>query len=77
MVQTFMDLTDPATVPDRYRISWEAVANGKSKIQQLELNVTGRRIWYESLREEGDTEWKESINRENLAEQQRVNFEPY
>ena len=56
MIETFMDLTDPATVLDRDRVSWEAVANGKSKIQQLELNVTGRRIWYESLREDGDAE---------------------
>ena len=59
MIQTFMDLTDPATVGDRNRKSWEAVANTKSKVQGLDANVTGRRIWYESLREEGDTEWKE------------------
>ena len=69
MVQTFMDLTDPATVPDRYRKSWEAVANGKSKIQELELNVTGRRIWYESLKEEGDTEWKEDAKPPPVDEQ--------
>ena len=59
MVQTFMDLTNPATVADRNRKSWEAVANAKSKVQGLDANVTGRRIWYESLKEEGDTEWKE------------------
>ena len=60
MVETFMDLTDPATVLDRDRDSWASVANGKSKVQQLKLDATGRRIWYESLREEGDTEWKET-----------------
>ena len=69
MIETFMDLTDPATVLDRDRVSWEAVANGKSKIQQLELNVTGRRIWYESLREEGDTEWKEDDKPPPMDEQ--------
>jgi len=59
MIETFMIMTDPVTIIDRDRVSWEAVANGESRIQQLELNVTGRRIWYESLKEEGDTEWEE------------------
>ena len=69
MVETFMDLTNPATVLDRDRVSWEAVANGKSKIQQLQLDVTGRRIWYESLRDEGDTEWKENDKPAPMDEQ--------
>ena len=59
MVETFMSLTDPATMKDRDRVSWGAVADGKSEIQQLQLDVTGRRIWYEFLRDDGDTEWKE------------------
>ena len=46
MVETFMDLTNPATVLDRDRVSWEGVANGKSKIQQLQLDVTGRRYLF-------------------------------
>ena len=46
MVETFMDLTDPATVLDRDRDSWASVANGKSKVQQLKSDATGRRIWY-------------------------------
>ena len=59
MVETFMSLTDPATMKDRDRTSWGAVADGKSDIQQLQLDETLRRIWYKSLRDNGDTEWKE------------------
>ena len=69
MVETFMDLTDPATVLDRDRDSFVSVANGKSKVQQMKLDATGRRIWYESLREEGVTEWKET-GTEPLADEQ-------
>ena len=59
MVETFMTLTDPGTVKDRDRTTWAAVADGKSDIQQLTPDETGRRIWYESLRDDGDAEWKE------------------
>ena len=60
MVETFMDLTDPATMLDRDRDSWMSVANGKGKVKELKLDQTGRRIWYESLRDDDETEWKEN-----------------
>ena len=31
MIETFMDMTDPGTIIDRDRVSWEAVANGSVK----------------------------------------------
>ena len=59
MLETFLDLTDPNKIHDRDRDPWSNVANGKTKIKELPLNSDGRRIWYESLREQEDTEWKE------------------
>ena len=59
MLETFLDLTDPNKMRDRDRDSWSSVANGKGKIKELPLDQDGRRVWYESLREEDDTEWKE------------------
>ena len=60
MVETFMDLTNPATMRDRDRDSWTSVANGKGKVKELALDQNGRRIWYESLRDDDETEWKEN-----------------
>ena len=59
MVETFMSLTDPGSMQDRDRTTWAAVADGKNDIPTLTPDETGRRIWYESLRDEGDAEWKE------------------
>ena len=59
MLETFLDLTDPNKINDRDRDPWTNVANNKSQINELPLNQEGRRAWYESLREEGDIEWKE------------------
>ena len=59
MLETFLNLTEPNKMNDRNRDSWMKVANEESKIKDLPLNPAGRRIWYESLREEGDEEWRE------------------
>ena len=59
MLETFMDLTDPSTMEDRDRTTWAAVADAKNNIPTLTPDETGRRIWYESLMDEGDAEWKE------------------
>ena len=69
MIEAFLNMTDPVTMKDKDRDSWGAVANGINEIEQLELNTTGRRIWYESLREEGDTEWKEDGDPPDAEEQ--------
>ena len=60
MVETFMDLTDPAKMRDRDRDSWTSVANGKGKVKELPLDQDGRRIWYDSLRDDDEIEWKEN-----------------
>ena len=59
MFETFLDLTDPNKMNDRDREPFTSVATGKTKIKDLPLNDVGRRIWYESLREDDDEEWKE------------------
>ena len=59
MLETFLDLTDPNKINYRDRDPWSNVANNKTQIKELPLNQEGRRVWYESLRERGDVEWKE------------------
>ena len=59
MLETFLELTDPTKMDDRDRDPWTNVANNKSQVNDLPLNQEGRRAWYESLRKEGDIEWKE------------------
>merc|ERR1711902_28960 len=54
---------------DKNRDYWGAVANGIIEVEELELNTAGRRIWYEFLREEGDTEWTEDENPPDAEEQ--------
>ena len=57
MIEEFLKMTNPLTMRDKDRDYWSAVANGAIEIEELELDTTGRRIWYEFLREEGDSEW--------------------
>ena len=69
MIEAFLNMTDPVTMKDKDRDYWGAVANGINEVEQLELNTAGRRIWYEFLREEGDTEWTEDENPPDAEEQ--------
>ena len=59
MLEAFMSMTDPGSMEDRNRTTWSAVADGINNIPTLTPDETGRRIWYESLTEEGDAEWNE------------------
>ena len=56
MFETFLDLTDPNKMKDREREPLTSVSTGKTKVAELPLNDVGRRIWYESLKEEDDEE---------------------